>query len=190
MFCFVYFCRQQGQLVHLCCIRKMWAEMRVTFRKDFFSSSMSLGSLRAVTLYLEFSFQLVYPALKVTGKIKVFLPKIVCAFGKGYRCDAFEHPSSWWLCRWKWAEKRKNPQQAKAVFKVMIVKSCSSWMQNKCGFHIYIQISGLLIILFPSSSILSYLCRYRIKKKTQCEKKKSKIPQPHNNKFLRLEATH
>ena len=116
------------------CIRKVWAERGVTFWKDFFSSSVSLGSFRAVTLYLEFSFQLVYPALKVTGKIKVFLRKIVCAFGKGYRCDVFEHPSSWWLCCWKWAEKRGSLKWAKAVFRVMIVKSCTSEMQNNMGF--------------------------------------------------------
>lgn len=137
-FYFVSYCQQQGQLVQLGCIRKVWAERRVTFRKDFFSSSVSLGSFLAVTLYLEFSFQLVYPALKVTGKIKVFLPKIVCAFGKGYRCDVFEHPSSWWLCRRKWAEEGGNLQWAKAVFRVMIVKSCTSWMQKSCGVHIYI----------------------------------------------------
>lgn len=116
------------------CIRKVWAERGVTCRKDFFSSSVSLGSFRAVTLYLEFRFQLVYPALKVTGKIKVFLRRIVCAFGKGYRCDIFEHPSSWWLCCWKWAEKRGSLQWAKAVFRVMIVKSCTFEMQNNMGF--------------------------------------------------------
>lgn len=175
MFCFVYFCRQQGQLVHLCCIRKMWAEMRVTFRKDFFSSSMSLGSLRAVTLYLEFSFQLVYPALKVTGKIKVFLPKIVCAFGKGYRCDVFEHPSSWWLCRWKWAEKRKNLQQAKAVFKVMIVKSCISWMQKSMGFIFTSKyLVRLSFCFFPLLSCHIYV-DIGLKKKTGV-KKRAKYP--------------
>lgn len=112
----------------------MWAKIRVTLRKDFFSSSMSLGGLHAVTLALGFSFQLVYPALKVTGKIKVFLPKIVCAFGKGYRCDVFEHPSSWWLCRWKWAEERGNPQWAKAVLRVIIVKPHSFECRVTAGF--------------------------------------------------------
>lgn len=135
---YFFFCWQQSQLACLGWIRTRWTEMRVTFRKDFFSSSLSLGSLWAVTLYVEFSFQLVYPALKVTGKIKVFLPKIVCAFGKGYRCDVFEHPSSWWLCRWKWAEKTGNLQQAEAVFRVMTVKFFTSWMQSKYGFYIYI----------------------------------------------------
>ena len=54
----------------------------MTFRKDFFSSSVSLGSFLAVTLYLEFSFQLVYPALKVTGKIKVFFERLCVPLAK------------------------------------------------------------------------------------------------------------
>lgn len=152
IYSFFFFCWQQSQLVYLGWIRKLWAETRVTFRTNFFSSSLSLGSLRAVTLYLEFSFQPVYPALKVTGKIKVFLPKIVCAFGKGYRCDVFEHPSSWWLCRWKWAEKTGNLQQAIAAFRAMIVTSFTFWMQNKCGV-LYLHLN----ICFAYHSVSSHL---------------------------------
>lgn len=155
----------------------MWAEIRVTFRKDFFSSSMSLGSLCAVTLALEFSFQLVSPALKVTRKIKVFLPKIACAFGKGYRCDVFEHPSSWWLCRWKWAEKSGNPRRAKSVFRVIIVKLRSFECRVTAGFIF----TWKYLVYFPFCFLSLLLCHIFVnlgyKGETIALKKKSNIPQ-------------